>query len=167
VGTILEKSCSRFSSTLAKCDCLASLNSHISAIVLPESSQTDRVMPRPRKQPPTKVPGTFAYQLMRYRTARGMTQAELAAAIGVSQRKISYYENESKQPPAAILAQLADALGVSADQLLGISSARDQLVQHDTLLARKFLQAEELPAADRKTIAQVVDALIAKHQAAG
>ena len=37
-------------------------------------------------------------------------------------------------------------------------------MKRDTLLARKFLEAENLPPADRKTILQVVDAMLTKHQ---
>jgi len=102
---------------------------------------------------------------MKYRKARGMTQEELGQAVGVTQRAISYYENESQHPPSTILVKLAETLGVSADTLLCIDDAREALAQRDTLLARKFLEAEELPPADRKTVIQVIDALIAKQAA--
>jgi DNA-binding transcriptional regulator YiaG len=32
---------------------------------------------------------------------RGLTQAELGKAVGVSRRLIAYYETESQQPPGA------------------------------------------------------------------
>lgn len=119
-------------------------------------------MPRKRTKPDTKIAGKFGYQLMAYRKKRGMTQAELANAVGVSQRVISYYENESQHPPSTILVKLAETLSVSTDVLLCIEEAREELMKHDTALARKFIEAENLPASDRKTIIQVVDAMIAK-----
>ena len=55
------------------------------------------------------------------RGERGLSQEELAQAVGVSRRVIAYYEAESTQPPGALLADLARTLKVSADELLGPS----------------------------------------------
>jgi transcriptional regulator with XRE-family HTH domain len=60
------------------------------------------------------------------RQRRGLTQAELEDAVGVSQRVIAYYETETDQPPGALLVDLAKALRVSADQLLGLAPVREQ-----------------------------------------
>ena len=50
-----------------------------------------------------------------------MTQTELGKAAGTSQRMIAYYELESAQPPGALLVDLARALKVSTDELLGLA----------------------------------------------
>ena len=121
-------------------------------------------MPRARTKPPTKVPGSFGHQLLRCRKSRGLTQEELAKLVDVSQRVISYYENESQHPPSTILKKLAEALGVSSDTLLGLEDSREEIIQRDTLLAKKFLEAENLPASERKTIIQVIDAVLSKNE---
>ena len=51
---------------------------------------------------------------------KDMTQRELAAKIGISEVSISRYVNEGRQPRAGILGEIAKALGVSADTLLGL-----------------------------------------------
>jgi transcriptional regulator with XRE-family HTH domain len=122
-------------------------------------------MPRPRTKPPIKVTGSFGHRIMRFRQARGLTQEELAELLGTSQRVISYYENDAHEPNATMLSKLAEAFGVSVDDLVAIADPRQELMKRDTILARKFLEAENLPPSDRKTILQIIDALLAKHNA--
>lgn len=49
----------------------------------------------------------------------GITQAELAEKIGNVQRNISNWENGVSEPDVASILALADAFGVSTDELLG------------------------------------------------
>ena len=120
-------------------------------------------MPRAKTKMETKTPGSFGYQLMKYRKLKELTQADLAREVGVSQRVISYYENESSHPPSTILIKLTEILGVSSDILLGVLDSRKEIISHDSLLAKKFLNAEKLPTSDKKAIIQVIDAMISKN----
>src|SRR5215475_13911913 len=47
------------------------------------------------------------------RKSRGMTQAELAEAVGLTQAAINRYEAGERDPDEMIVAALADALGVT------------------------------------------------------
>ena len=71
--------------------------------------------------------GSFGERLAQLRTAAGYSQRDLAAEIGISQRMVAYYETQSDYPPTHLFPALAKALGVSADQLLGI--VRDRKTQ--------------------------------------
>ncbi len=51
------------------------------------------------------------------RTRKGLTQAEVASALGVSSVVYSRYETGSRQPSIDILIQLADIFGVTVDYL--------------------------------------------------
>lgn len=62
----------------------------------------------------------FGKRLIELRKARGMTQYDLADAIGTTQRTISYYENEGGHPQAPVMVHLAQALNVSTNELLGV-----------------------------------------------
>ncbi|MEV4119481.1 XRE family transcriptional regulator [Micromonospora sp. NPDC049645] len=53
------------------------------------------------------------------RRARGLTQEELAKAIGVKQATLSRYEQDRREPDDETLANLAEALGVTESFLLG------------------------------------------------
>jgi len=65
-------------------------------------------------------------RLAEVRKAAGLTQMELAEAIGTSQRMVAYYERTEDYPLARLLRHLAQALGVSADELLGLAPMRSR-----------------------------------------
>lgn len=64
---------------------------------------------------------TVGVQIARFRKNLGITQEELGKAVGVSTQAVSRWENGGL-PDAALLPQIADALGVTIDALFG----RDQ-----------------------------------------
>ena len=53
------------------------------------------------------------------RTRKGLTQSEVASALGVSSVVYSRYENGKRQPSIDTLVQMADIFGVTVDYLLG------------------------------------------------
>lgn len=58
-------------------------------------------------------------RLKEARKAKGMTQEELGNIVGVTPEAIGNYENEKREPKGVIFTKLLDALGVSADFILG------------------------------------------------
>ena len=60
----------------------------------------------------------FAARLKQLRKQRGMTQTEVAAAIGVTRSVVSLYETEMRQPSPDMIVALARLYGVSTDYLL-------------------------------------------------
>ena len=65
---------------------------------------------------------SFSENIRKYRTARGLTQEELAAKVGVSGQAVSKWETNDTLPDTAILPDIADALDVSIDLLFGHQS---------------------------------------------
>ena len=61
----------------------------------------------------------FAERLKSLRLEKKLTQAELAAAIGTTQRKISYWESKKIEPDLVSILRLCDYFSISADYLLG------------------------------------------------
>lgn len=59
------------------------------------------------------APGGFARELRRWRLARRMSQLELAALAGTTQRHLSFLERGRSQPGRAIVIRLAESLGLS------------------------------------------------------
>lgn len=53
------------------------------------------------------------------REQKGLSQAELANIVGVSQGVISQYERGDRKPTNEIHSKLSKALGVSMDELMG------------------------------------------------
>ena len=59
------------------------------------------------------------------RMQKGLTQSEVASALGVSSVVYSRYENGKWQPSIDTLIQMADIFGVTVDYLLGRQDIED------------------------------------------
>jgi transcriptional regulator with XRE-family HTH domain len=64
----------------------------------------------------------MSHRLKMLREAAGMTQAALAAAAGVSVRSYQQWEQGVRTPLFDAAARIAQALGVSLDELAGIET---------------------------------------------
>lgn len=102
----------------------------------------------------------FGVRLAALRQAKGMTQVELGDAVGVSQRVIAYYESDGAQPPGAMLVDLARALKVTSDELLGLKAVREQTSPKTARLLKRLRRVEELPLADQRAVLKLVDAML-------
>ncbi|MCM3128984.1 LexA family protein [Paenibacillus provencensis] len=60
----------------------------------------------------------FAQNLRRIRESKNITKSELARRIEVSDVQIGYWENGKNEPRMGKVQQLADALGVTMDELI-------------------------------------------------
>ncbi len=108
---------------------------------------------------------TFGQRLIQIRKTMGLTQTELGDRIGVSQRIIYHYEHKAEYPPTPKLIELAQALNMSVDELLGIESSNDKAYQDiKPMLAKKLRRASQLPTNDLKALSTFIDALILKQQ---
>lgn len=102
----------------------------------------------------------FGRRLTTLREAAGYTQQALAEAVGISQRMIAYYETANGNPPVTSLKNLAKALSVSTDQLLGLEKVTNKNRPRDTRLWRRFTQVEKLPPDQKKKIVDILDAFL-------
>lgn len=119
--------------------------------------------------PAKKEPHTaFGKRLFSLRRARGLTQVQLAEALGTTQRVISYYETEAELPPSTAIIPLARILGVSTDELLGLKPARtngNASIEKQRLWKR-FQKMEALPTKDqRAVIRRLINSLAGSAQA--
>jgi transcriptional regulator with XRE-family HTH domain len=114
----------------------------------------------PKRKMDVEDQETFGDRLARFRQTAGYSQRALAAEIGISNRMVAYYEKESQYPPTHLMPVLAKALGVTADQLIGLEKVKDEGKQRDNRLWRRFSQVEKLPSPKRKQIVQILDAFL-------
>ncbi len=61
----------------------------------------------------------FSERLGALRRQRGLTQAELAARLGISKSAVSMYERGNREPELDLLEKMADLFGVGVSALLG------------------------------------------------
>lgn len=64
------------------------------------------------------------------RLRKGLTQADVAAALGVSSVVYSRYETGKRQPSIDVLIQMADIFGVTVDFLLGRQEIEDSTLSN-------------------------------------
>lgn len=116
----------------------------------------------------------FGENLRKIRNEKGLTQDELAALLGTSKQVISRYENDLRSPKISVVADYADKLGVSIEDLTfshkdgkfffffpeDDTSSNDYVPQ--TIEARIVSGGmDKLPEAQRQQILGVVRAMFA------
>src|SRR3954470_123975 len=69
----------------------------------------------------------FGEIIRRLRQEAGMSQAGLAAAVGINTRQINRYESGEQQPALGVAQRLAIALDVTLDELAGAPGDRVKL----------------------------------------
>lgn len=58
--------------------------------------------------------------LKRLREERHITQEEMAARLGISRSAVAMWENGQNMPPTKYLVSIAEMLGCTTDELLGV-----------------------------------------------
>lgn len=94
-----------------------------------------------------------------------MTQNELADKVEISKAQMSRYMSKGVQPPANVLAKMADELGVSMDYLLN-GDTNDKAISslsHAEVI-QQYKEVDQLPADERSAIIKVVGALLRDYK---
>jgi transcriptional regulator with XRE-family HTH domain len=105
----------------------------------------------------------FGERLAAWRRAAGYTQTELADEIGTTQRMLAYYEGQSDYPPVHLLPALAQALGVSTDELLGVTTLK-RTTAPSGRLHRRLAQLEQMPPKAKRQVLQVLDTFLDRER---
>ncbi len=114
-------------------------------------------------RPARKPRPTFGERLAKARQEAGLTQAQLAERIGVSQRVVTYWEREPVALRAEQLAQVADALSVSADSLLGRKNGKRHTGGPAGKMRQLFQAASDLPRSQQQKVIDVLQPFITQH----
>ena len=99
----------------------------------------------------------FGRKVKKIMKQRGITQTWLAKKIGATETTLSRYINNSRKPQADIAAEIAEALDVSLDYLMGITgfpAPIKTLSTEESLMLSAFGRAS---ARDRKIIFGVLE----------
>jgi transcriptional regulator with XRE-family HTH domain len=139
-------------------------STHLERAVAEDAFRIGLAMP---KGTATTNKDSFGQRLIALRKERDMTQVQLAKAAQVTQRAISYYETDGGSPPGPVIAQLAQALKVSADELLGIQAAPRETSSFERVasdpekqrLWKRFQRITLLPERDQKAVIRLINSL--------
>lgn len=106
----------------------------------------------------------FGATLTRLRKEKNWSQAEIAGKTGVSRVIIGRYERNEALPSIEVAKNIADAFGISMDQLIG----EGQNVSFDKKTIKRIEELELLEEEKKKTLFDLIDTYIrdAKTRAA-
>lgn len=93
----------------------------------------------------------FSVRLKQLRTAKNLTQTQVADYAGVSRSAITAYESDIRYPSYEVLVRLSFLFGVSTDYLLGVEGKR-------------YLDISELTERESAAVYEMVELFKANHK---
>jgi transcriptional regulator with XRE-family HTH domain len=96
-------------------------------------------------------------RLAALRKTAGLTQIQLAAMVDIPQRTLSFYETDSESIPSALIPLFADALGVTVEEILGISNNKTAKRGPKSKLERQFEGVRRLPKREQEFVSKFLD----------
>lgn len=126
-------------------------------------------MPKPRRVPADQIEEIgplIGARIKRARLAKGLSQAQLAGMIGLSREAVTAYESGRMRLLDDMIARLARALSVSADDLLGLAKSEVSPIDAPSVqIARRMQRIKKLPAAEQKAILKNIDMFLKAAEA--
>lgn len=101
-------------------------------------------------------------RIAQVRKAQNITQAQLAALLGVSQQTITAYEVGRRRMPVSALPTLARHLGVAVEELMG-EQAPPVKRGPATKLQQQIERIQQLPRAQQRFVMQMLDTVLAQQ----
>lgn len=83
-------------------------------------------------------------RIRKYRDLRGLSQKQLAEMIGVSNSRVSNWEQGINRPDANILAAICNVLDVSPSDMLDIRTSSDNITEKERELLRAYREKTEM-----------------------
>lgn len=96
------------------------------------------------------------------RKARGLTQVQLADALGVSQQSVQAYEVGRRRMPISSLPTVARALGVSLEELFGEKIQTRGKRGPVSRLEQQIEEISQLPKTQQRFVTQMLDTVLAQ-----
>ena len=119
----------------------------------------------------TQIPTSdFGERLRKIRREKGITQSQLSETSGISRRMLVHYESVVKMPPLEKVKKIAQALGVSSDELLGMPTpTKEQKKNADASykIMKRVRIIERLPKRDQNMIFSMINTLAEKNKIKG
>ena len=116
------------------------------------------VMDRKTTEKNTSEAESFGQRLARLRKERGLTQVEIAERVGIIQVLVSDYERGKLRLNAEMVVRFAEALEVTADELLKPTEESAPLRPKPSLrMLRRLEKIEKLPANQQVALLKTID----------
>jgi transcriptional regulator with XRE-family HTH domain len=119
----------------------------------------DMAMGRPAKSKRTE----FGERLLTARLHLGLTQAQVADKVGITQQSYAAWERYDTALKPQHLVLLADALQVSVEHLLGAKEPPKRGSGPTGRMRRLFEAASKLPRSQQQKVAELVELFVERH----
>ena len=103
---------------------------------------------------PADIIGKYLRQI---RTARALTQAELAEKLAMPQALVSDYELGKLRLHGSLIVAFAKALNVSADEILGLREIKQNGPLQDRRLVKRLQLIDALPKRKKQALLTTLD----------
>jgi transcriptional regulator with XRE-family HTH domain len=111
-----------------------------------------------------RAPSPVGARITALREAAGLTQRQLSEKIGVPQSNLAYWEHSAQAPPGAVLPKLSEALGISADELLGIKPPAPKRQAAKGRLQQVFEEVSKLPRRQQQKVIEMAEGFLSLHK---
>jgi transcriptional regulator with XRE-family HTH domain len=103
-------------------------------------------------------------RLMKLRKAAGLSQQQLADAIGTAQRNVAYWESIENPPPSDAIPALARVLGVSVETLLAPHTPLPRKGGRVSRLQVLMAEVAELPKRKQDRVLDLLDVAVRQQR---
>lgn len=116
---------------------------------------------RPAKSPATE----YGQHLAALRKAAGLSQVEMAKALGIPQRTLSFYEQKGLYLPSNLVKPMAELLGTSIEIILNIEPGKENKRGPKSKLERQFEELQKLSRTKQEFISKLLSQILAAESA--
>lgn len=110
---------------------------------------------------PSKPAPFFGQRLAAFRTAKGLSQAQLGEELGMSRDLIAYYERAAQNPSLEQVKRIADFFGVTVGEMLKDNPTRVAAKPGPiSRLEELAAKAAKLPRADQRAAIKMLEGLL-------
>lgn len=102
--------------------------------------------------------------IKRSREAKGWSQKEVALSLQMDQSQYSKIENNKTDPHLSTIEKIAEALGVSIEELFSAEKVFQDVSSFDKSLVEKMQMLDQLEDNEKKSIFSIIDGLVTKQR---
>ena len=115
-----------------------------------------------RGRKPAKPAPYFGQRMAAFRSAKGLTQYQLADALGMTRDQIVYYERISPNPSLELVKKVADFFGVTVGEMLNDTAKSRSKPGPPSKLEELTARLSRLPANEQKVVIKMLEGALPK-----
>ena len=103
-------------------------------------------------------------KIKKIREAKGLSQKEVAATVGMDQSQYSKIEKGKTDPTTTTLQKISGAIGVSLAEIFAPDDVFKDVDSYDRSLLEKLQLLEQLEEDEKQSVFKIIDSLVSKKR---